>query len=279
MDVLAARLPHFAPSSRALVRIRCPAVVSGSILCCARFGEAQAPLPLPAFAVVRDSTLASSASSRKPSPPLLDRSRPPFVRAMLAAVAASSVVSLGDGALMREVAKMRAPDSRLNGASTFCSSLGGGVPLSVGLALWAGGAATHRSFVQRLGKETTESVMLSGALTIGIKGLIGRTRPNSAPDDPDRYYPGRGFFDSQRASFPSGHTSAAFAVATVLSRELSARHPSRSRWIRGAFYGGATAVGLARVYQNAHWPSDVVTGAALGTLSGLRVLSWHPGAR
>lgn len=196
---------------------------------------------------------------------------------MLGAVAVSSVVSLKDGAIMHEVLKMRASSGRLDGASTFCSALGGAGPLSLGLAMWAGGTLTHKPFVQRLGVETTQSVALSGAITLGIKGLIGRTRPYGAPEDPDQYYPGRGFFDAQRASFPSGHTSAAFAVATVLSRELSARHPSQGRWIRGALYGGATAVGLARVYQNAHWSSDVVTGAALGTLSGLRVLAWHPG--
>lgn len=210
---------------------------------------------------------------------LVVRNDPRFVRSLLIAAGASAVVSLGDAQMMREIAKLRSPDGGGQRASVICASLGGIVPLSVGTLMWAGGAVTHDDFVKNLGLESTQAVVLSGALTVGIKGLIGRTRPNAAPDDPDQYYPGRGFFNASRASFPSGHTSAAFAVATVLSKEMSARFP-RQRWlIRGALYGAAGTVGFARMYQNAHWPSDVVTGAALGTLSGLKALSWNSGPR
>ena len=209
---------------------------------------------------------------------LLVREDPRFVRSLLIAASASAVVSLGDGPMMREIAKLHSVDGGGQKASVLCASLGGIVPLSVGALMWAGGSIRHDDVIQNLGVETTQAVLLSGALTIGIKGLIGRARPNASPDDPDQYYPGRGFFNASRASFPSGHTSAAFAVATVLSKEMSARFP-RQRWlIRGALYGAAGSVGFARMYQNAHWPSDVVTGAALGTLSGLKVLSWNGSA-
>ena len=259
------------------MRLRCTGLVYGSIFCCSRLAAAQQSIPT--LTTAADTAQALRVVTIDRAPALLGGAAPPFARAMLVAVAVSSVVSLQDGAIMREVGKMRASGDGLKGVSSFCSSFGAGIPVALGVGLWAGGAITHHDFVQRLGVETTQSVMLSGALTIGIKGLIGRARPSAAPDDPDQYYPGRGFLDSKRASFPSGHTSAAFAVATVLSRELSARHPERRRWIRGLLFGGASAVGLSRVYQNAHWPSDVVTGAALGTLSGMQVLSWHPGAR
>lgn len=216
------------------------------------------------------------ALARSPSRSmLLVRENPRFVRSLAIAAGASAIVSLGDGAMMREIAKLRSPDGGGRKASVICASLGGIVPLSIGTLMWAGGAIADDDFVRNVGVEATQAVALSGALTIGIKGLIGRARPNASPDDPDQYYPGRGFFNAARASFPSGHTSAAFAVATVLSKEMSARFPHQRWLIRGALYGAASSVGLARMYQNAHWPSDVVTGAALGTLSGLKALSWN----
>ncbi|MCC6774872.1 MAG: phosphatase PAP2 family protein [Gemmatimonadaceae bacterium] len=206
---------------------------------------------------------------------LLDRADPHFVRTLAYAVGASAVVSLGDAAVMRGVASFRSTDGAGQRATVLAASLGGIVPLSAGTLMWAGGTAFHHDALRNLGSESTQAVLLSGVLTIGIKGLVGRMRPNASPDDPDDYHPGRGFVNASSASFPSGHTSAAFAMATVLSRELSARFP-RQRWlIRGAIYGAAGSVGLARMYQNAHWPSDVVTGAALGTLSGMQVLSWN----
>ena len=44
-------------------------------------------------------------------------------------------------------------------------------------------------------------------------------------------------------------------------------------------YGGATLVGLSRMYNNAHWASDVALGAAIGTFSGIKVVRYshaHP---
>lgn len=207
------------------------------------------------------------------------RTAPAFVRMSVAAVGVSALVSLADAPVMRGIARLRTPGGTAQRASVVAASLGGTVPLSLGAALWAGGAMSGNDFVEHLGVESTQAVLLSGALTVGIKGLVGRSRPNASPDDPDEYHLGGGFFNARLASFPSGHTSAAFAVATVLSRELSARYPSQRWLIRSVLYGAAGSVGIARMYQNAHWPSDVVTGAALGTLSGMQSLAWHRGSR
>lgn len=46
-----------------------------------------------------------------------------------------------------------------------------------------------------------------------------------------------------------------------------------------AMYGGASLVGLSRMYHNNHWASDVMLGAAIGTFSGLKVVRYshaHP---
>ena len=69
-------------------------------------------------------------------------------------------------------------------------------------------------------------------------------------------------------SFPSGHTIAAFSVATVISR----RYP-KQRWLPYVAYGLAGVVGFARVSLSSHFPSDVFAGAALGyTISRYAVL-------
>ena len=40
-------------------------------------------------------------------------------------------------------------------------------------------------------------------------------------------------------------------------------------------YGGAALVGWSRMFDNKHWASDVITGAAIGTFAGLKVVHWH----
>lgn len=61
-------------------------------------------------------------------------------------------------------------------------------------------------------------------------------------------------------AMPSGHTMSAFATASVLAQEYPRFAP--------LFYGLALWVGIARVQESTHWFSDVVVGAALGTLFG-----------
>ena len=65
------------------------------------------------------------------------------------------------------------------------------------------------------------------------------------------------------SSFPSGHTAVAFAAAEMLHQEFKEQSP----WIAYAGYGIAGATGILRMYNNAHWLSDVVAGAGFGMLS------------
>ena len=92
-----------------------------------------------------------------------------------------------------------------------------------------------------------------------VKDTFQRHRPNSG-DPPDvfdwRHGPGI------HTSFPSAHTSNIFTTATVFAT-LYHDH----RWVPPVAYGLATLVGLSRIYDNAHWASDVMTGAAIGFLS------------
>lgn len=81
-------------------------------------------------------------------------------------------------------------------------------------------------------------------------------------------FPMKDFISSERPngknfnSFPSGHTAIAFAGAEVLRRE----YWSVSPWIGVGGYLFATATGFLRIYNNAHWLTDVLGGAGLGIL-------------
>lgn len=73
-------------------------------------------------------------------------------------------------------------------------------------------------------------------------------------------------------SFPSGHTATAFAAAELLRQEYWHRSP----WIGITGYAAATATGVLRVYNNRHWVSDVVAGAAIGFLSARIAYAVNP---
>jgi membrane-associated phospholipid phosphatase len=100
--------------------------------------------------------------------------------------------------------------------------------------------------------------------------------------DARSYRLGRGFGGGPYASFPSGHTTTAFAAAAAVTAETWEWWP-RARWIIApTMYGGATAVGLSRMYNNKHWASDVAMGALLGTFAGIKTVRYHhtrPGNR
>ena len=159
-----------------------------------------------------------------------------------------------------------------------------GVPgtLVIGVGLYIIGRVDGQRRVQDLGLHGTEAVLLSTATSYAIKLLAGRARPHLGTDRPHNFQLARGFSGDEYQSFPSGHTTAAFAFASTLSRETQMWWPE-SRWSVGILaYGGATLVGMSRMYNNMHWASDVLGGAAIGTLLGLKVVKYHhshPGNR
>jgi membrane-associated phospholipid phosphatase len=132
-----------------------------------------------------------------------------------------------------------------------------------------------------LGLRTFESIIAAGATTALIKGVAGRARPFVVADtNPHDYHSGRGFSDDRYASFPSGHVTTAFAAASAASQEIRYLWPHASRLWTPALYGAASLVGLSRIYNDQHWASDVVAGAAVGTLAARVVVRYqraHPG--
>ena len=100
------------------------------------------------------------------------------------------------------------------------------------------------------------SNLVAGGIVQSGKFIIGRKRPDN----------------SNNFSFPSGHTETAFVAAEFLHQE----YKDKSVWISVGGYAAATFVGVARVYNNKHWVSDVVTGAGIGILSTKAVYWVYP---
>ena len=141
-------------------------------------------------------------------------------------------------------------------ASESLSALGDGVTeLAITGLIWLRDPET--------GRKCLEALAFTGLNVALLKSLLGMARP----------YLGQGpvftgpTLDADYAAMPSGHTAAAFAMATV----LSAKYP-HYKW---AFYTLATLIGLSRIYLESHWPSNILAGALTGIYCGQRVLGWE----
>ena len=118
----------------------------------------------------------------------------------------------------------------------------------VSAGVYAIGRLTDRPKMSHLGMDLLRAIAMSSLVTHGIKYTTRRERPDL----------------SGKTSFPSGHAADTFAVATALERHLGWRYA-----IPGYLF--ASYVAASRLPANRHWLSDVVFGAAVGTIAGRTV--------
>lgn len=107
------------------------------------------------------------------------------------------------------------------------------------------------------------SLIASGLITPALKLAFGRSRPVQ-DEGTHRFRPFGG-----NASFPSGHATQAFAVASVIAAHYE------PLWVKTTAYGVASLVGYSRMYHNAHFASDVLAGAAIGSLVGTSLVAFN----
>lgn len=125
----------------------------------------------------------------------------------------------------------------------------GGTPFELGAAFatYAIGRSTHSPRFVELGSDLIRSQVMAELMTVGVKQAVRRARP-----------------DGTSFSFPSGHTAAAFASATVLQQHFG--------WKVGIpAYAVGAYVAASRVQMKRHYLSDVAFGAALGIVAGRTV--------
>jgi membrane-associated phospholipid phosphatase len=123
------------------------------------------------------------------------------------------------------------------------------------------GLVRKDSHAQKTALLAGEAVVNAEILTLVMKTVDRRIRPVAIVKNGNLWDT---WFDDRSAglgagSFPSGHTIAAFSVATVFARRYH-----NHRWVPYAAYGLAGVIGFSRISLLSHFPSDVFMGAALG---------------
>jgi hypothetical protein len=135
------------------------------------------------------------------------------------------------------------------------SNIGDGwVQVGFAVGTYATGLLSHKRAVSHFGADLIRAQVINAVVTQGVKFAVRRQRPG----DPE----GKSY------SFPSGHTSSAFTTSAIVWRHFG--------WKAGLPASALGAwVGAGRVQLGKHFLSDVVMGAAVGTMSGRTVTIGH----
>ncbi len=128
------------------------------------------------------------------------------------------------------------------------------------LAFYAAGLVLDDTRARTVAVEAVASSLIAaGVITPTLQFITGRSRPRSGnePHTWDAF--------SRNISFPSGHTTHAFSVASVIATEYE------QIWVKAVAYGLASLVGLCRMHDDAHYLTDVTAAALIGTAVGRSV--------
>ncbi|MDD5686920.1 MAG: phosphatase PAP2 family protein [Elusimicrobia bacterium] len=134
------------------------------------------------------------------------------------------------------------------------------------LGLYGWTLTPDKSFTKRITVEIVQATLYSEAITFTLKTIIGRARP-FVNGSASNYRP-FSIFKYNYNSFPGGHSTAAFAVSSVLASN------THSYLLKIAAYTPAVCTVISRVYENKHWASDCFFGAAIGYSVGTWLVNY-----
>jgi membrane-associated phospholipid phosphatase len=196
--------------------------------------------------------------------------------AKFAAVAGG--VAVLDETIQRSALHLRNSSPSLQSVSKQVTNFGGMYEAYTLAALGAYGVVFKNQKMKTTTLLATQSYITGAAIESVLKFMSGRQRPyvsdsSKVQVEPTFHGP---FYRTPpdpngkrtNSSFPSGHTTVAFAAATVFAMEY------RDKPIVPILaYSAATLIGLSRMTENKHWATDVLTGAAVGYLTGRLVVN------
>jgi membrane-associated phospholipid phosphatase len=121
---------------------------------------------------------------------------------------------------------------------------------------------------RKIAFEIGQASIYAGVINYALKLAIGRARPY-LNEGPTAFRPFSSLFNEQYHSNPSGHSTVAFVISTVLSRN------AKPVWLKVLAYLPAALTLVSRVYQDQHWASDDMLGAAFGYFIATWVVDQH----
>ena len=155
----------------------------------------------------------------------------------------------------------------------FTSNATGLGSIIVPVSFYAAGLVRKDTRMQHTALLAGEAVADAEIVTTVLKDIDRRVRPVTFTRQGnywDSWFESKGLVLRGNGSFPSGHTIAAFSIATVIAHEYRTH-----RWVPYVAYGMAGLVGFSRLSLSAHFTSDVFVGAVLGySISRFAVLRY-----
>ena len=127
--------------------------------------------------------------------------------------------------------------------------------VSLSAGVYAVGLLFKERSISLTGRLLAESLLYAGTINVVLKMLISRSRPYNNKGNTSF---GNYKFDNDYYSLPSGHTTVAFTISTILAERI------QNVYATIGLYGLAALTAYQRIYSDNHWFSDTVLGAALG---------------
>ncbi len=129
--------------------------------------------------------------------------------------------------------------------------------VSLSAGIYAAGLIFNQRSVSLTGRLLAESLLYAGTLNVLLKIIFSRSRPYNNKGNTDF---GNYNFNNDYYSLPSGHTTVAFTISTVLAERID------NVYATIGLYGLAALTAYQRIYSDNHWISDTILGAAIGTV-------------